>query len=170
MMATLYELAPDFVALADLLDSEQAVDPNVDSSILKAVEASKMALGEKAEACVMMIREFEAKAKARKEERDRFATSAKHAQGAADRIKAYLLYVMQSNSLDKIDAGRFNLNRQKCGGKRAVAFVDELVPDEFRVIVETEEIDRDAAREAALANPNVKWATVAEQGERVRIH
>ena len=166
-MPTLYELSHDFKYLLDLLE-----DPNkteLDASIGEAFHHSTLALSQKAENVVMMIRELEARAEARRAEAEFHAGRAGVAQNAANRLRNYLHDTMQRFESTSLDAGRFTVKRVRNGGRPPVDFDAALMPERFRQVKELVSWDFDAARKEALENPDVEWAHIGDRGEHIRI-
>lgn len=135
---------------------------------------------EKVDAYCALIKNLEARAKARNEEAKRMASLASAEENAAKRLKSRLQAHFKIHGKDGMETLRFKLAIQKNGGKIPVIVSPEAeanpeeLPEQFRKVVFS--VNRDALLEA-LQLPEgdetrmsaEQFAQLGERGEHLRI-
>lgn len=148
----------------------------------------------KVDSIAFCVKEFEARAEARKAEAERMKASADRDAETAKRIKEMVLQVMQEFGEKKLPGRLFTITRQGNGGVQALTIAQpDLVPDAFkRVLVSMPlifwaeltaqrpgltsaatinrlEPNTEAIRESLLNDQGVMGCKLEERGEHIRI-
>ncbi len=125
----------------------------------------------KLEGIARLIRDWTAKAAARKAEAKSLADAAKADENRADRLKAWTKFCLESQGMTKAEAGPYTFAIQKNGGVAPISFVTEDVeqwPVDY--LVTRVEIDRAKVREFLTAgNHLTDLAVMGERGTSLRI-
>lgn len=125
----------------------------------------------KLEGIARLIREWTAKASARKAEAKSLTDAAKADENRADRLKAWTKFCLESHGMTKAEAGPYTFAIQKNGGVAPISFVTEDVeqwPVDY--LVTRVEIDRAKVREFLTAgNHLTDLAVMGERGTSLRI-
>lgn len=125
----------------------------------------------KLEGIARLIREWTAKAAARKAEAASLSAAAKADENRADRLKAWTKFCLESQGMTKAEAGPYTFAIQKNGGVAPISFVTEDVeqwPVDY--LVTRVEIDRAKVREFLTAgNHLTDLAVMGERGTSLRI-
>lgn len=180
-MRTLFDISDDLLVLGDLL--EEAGGDITDEQAELAVNDFFAELGTerdlKLDSYCALYRQFEAKAKARKEEAARLTALAATDENNADKLKKRLLEFLRVQNLPKIETARFKISRQTNGGKVPVIFNETFIanpvelPEEIRRV--TFSPDADALR-GLLESGDTEtrecysaYGQLGERGEHLRI-
>ena len=162
-MSKLYELTEEFSNLEAWFD-----DDDVDKeTLLDTLEGVEGEYNDKIEGYCKVIKNFEAEAKALKEEADRLAKRSRTLNNKVDYMKFTMLESMRATG--KKEAG--NLLKAKIaknGGKLPLVFTEGVeVPVTFKKI--EYKVDNEAIRKALDEGEELDFAKYGERGESLRI-
>lgn len=175
MKRTLFNIGEDYAALGELLDeiggeitSEQAEE---------AIDEFFAELGDelniKLDGYAALIREREARAKARDEEAKRIAALAQTDKNTASRLKGRLKSFLEMQGKQKIETARAVIAIQNNGGKAPVILDEyfqahpEELPEGLRKVVFTPDLD--AIRAQLESGEDLGFAEIGERGTHLRI-
>lgn len=172
---TLFAISDDLFALAELLDE---TDGEIDGDLAEqAIDQFLSELGaerdRKVDNYCALIKELEARSKARMEEADRLKALAASDAGAAERLKTRLHNFFQIQGIQKLATLRFNIARQNNGGSLPVVIDPQLqehpeeIPEGYRRVAFSPDIG--AIRCALAGGEALDWASFGERGEHLRI-
>lgn len=163
-MSNLYELTNNYETVLNMIYDED-VDEQM---ILDTLESIEGEIEDKADNYAKIIKELEAKQKARKEEAKRLTESAKTFENRANTLKQNLFNAMKTTGKTKFATDLFSFNIQKNGGKLPL-IIDDIskVPEKYFKHTE-KELDNTKIREA-LDKKEIDFAYYGEQGESLRI-
>lgn len=172
---TLFQISDDLHALANLLDESEGVIDNdlADAAIDQFLAELGAEIDRKVDNYCALIKELEAKAKARDEESRRLKALADSDANTAGRLKARLLNFFQIQGIQKVDTVRFEVARQNNGGSLPVIIDPKLeehpeeIPEGYRRVVFSP--DHNAIRCALTGGHQFDWASFGERGEHLRI-
>lgn len=171
-MATLYEISGDLTALAALLEESGGDVSEIDAEA--AIDTWLNELGAardvKLDGYAALIREYEARAEARKLEAHRLTESAKSEANKAARLKERLKQFFALHGLKTLETRRFRLTLANNGGKLPVRVLAEnqgAIPDEFCRF--KREVDLESIRAALEAGESLEFAEFGERGQSLRI-
>lgn len=167
---TLFDLAADMRALDDLL--LECGGDITNEATAAAVDAwfaeNQDRLGEKVDAYVALIREFEARKVALVAERDRLISRIRTAENAADGLKRRLQMAMESIGTTKIETDTNTVAIQNNGGKAPLKIIDEAaIPEAYGDMVWR--ISNERIREALEKGETVPGAMLEPRGKSLRI-
>lgn len=161
-MKNLYELTSDWNNVANMLYNED-IDEQMILDTLESIEGD---IEDKADGYAKIIKELEARQKARKEEAKRLADSAKTFENKIKFLKQNLYNSMKETGKTKFTTDLFTFNIAKNGGKQALT-IDGEVPKEYtKTIIEN---DTDKIRQALENGENLPFAHLEPKGESLRI-
>ena len=161
-MKNLYELTNDWNTVANMLYDED-VDEKMVLDTLESIEGD---IEDKANGYAKIIKELEAKAKARKEEAKRLSDSSKTFENKVKFLKQNLFNSMKETGKTKFTTDLFSFNIAKNGGKQALT-IDGEVPEEYtKTVIEN---DTDKIRQALENGENLPFAHLEARGESLRI-
>ena len=161
-MSNLYELASNYGTVLNMLYDEE-IDEQMIFDTLESIEGE---IEDKADNYAKIIKELEAKQKARKEEAKRLTDSAKVFENRAKALKNNLFNAMKETGKTKFATNLFSFNIAKNGGKQALT-IDGEVPEEYtKTIIEN---DTDKIRKALENGENLPFAHLEPRGESLRI-
>lgn len=161
-MKNLYELTSDWNKVANMLYDED-VDEKMVLDTLESIEGD---IEDKANGYAKIIKELEAKAKARKEEAKRLSDSSKTFENKVKFLKQILFNSMKETGKTKFTTNLFSFNIAKNGGKQALT-IDGEVPEEYtKTVIEN---DTDKIRQALENGKNLPFAHLEPRGESLRI-
>lgn len=128
-------------------------------------------LESKLEGIARLIREWEAKAKTRKEEAKRLMDAAKADENRVERLKAWTKFCLESQGMTKAEAGPYTFAIQKNGGVAPIAYiVDDPAQWPERFQKHEISVNRDAVREYLSAGNVLEGlAVMNERGTSLRI-
>lgn len=132
-MSTLYEISEDLQAIEELL-VEQGGDvgtPADEDVVMSWLEDSQGRLDQKLENYGKLIREFEARAKARLEESKRLKARATVDANAAQNLKERLMWFLESRGTKKAETASFKFTVRKNGGRAPLIYDANDVPPEY---------------------------------------
>lgn len=166
-MSKLYELTQDYAMLEEMFDDEE-VD---EETLLDTLEGIEGEYNDKMEAYCKIIKNYEALAKAKKEEADRLS---KQAKSINKRIKWMKNTMMNSlRAAGKTEAGGTILKCKitKNGGQLPLILAEDIdvdsLPDEYKR-VETS-VNNESVRKALSEGVKLDFAELGERGESLRI-
>lgn len=161
-MKNLYELTNDWNIVANMLYDED-IDEQMILDTLESIEGD---IEDKADGYAKIIKELEAKAKARKEEAKRLSDSSKTFKNKVKFLKQNLFNSMKETGKTKFTTNLFSFNIAKNGGKQALT-IDGDVPEEYtKTIIEN---DTDKIRQALENGEKLPFAHLEPRGESLRI-
>ncbi len=161
-MKNLYELTNDWNTVANMLYDED-VDEKMVLDTLESIEGD---IEDKANGYAKIIKELEAKAKARKEEAKRLSDSSKTFENKVKFLKQNLFNSMKETGKTKFTTDLFSFNIAKNGGKQALT-IDGEVPEEYtKTVIEN---DTEKIRQALENGENLPFAHLEPRGESLRI-
>ncbi|MEB8649335.1 siphovirus Gp157 family protein [Bacillus cereus] len=157
----LYELTSNWNQLQMMM--EDGVDPSELADTLQAIEE---AIDDKVHNIALVIRNFEAKAKAIKTEEKRLADRRKSLENNCKGLRNYTEQQMIAAGKRKIEGTLATVSLQKNQASLKIAD-DAVVPPEF-MIPQEPKVDATGLKEAL--KQGMKWDGITlEQGESVRI-
>lgn len=121
MSFKLYELTDYLQQVQDLLEQGEDVQDTL--------EAIEMAFEEKVEGIVKVIRNFEARAEAKKNEAKRLREQAEVDLNHAQRLKEYLRYELQKVGKQKVQTDLFTVSIRK--GRESIEVDENLLPADY---------------------------------------
>lgn len=161
-MSNLYELTSNYETVLNMLYDEE-IDEQMIFDTLESIEGE---IEDKADNYAKIIKELEAKQKARKEEAKRLTDSAKVFENRAKALKNNLFNAMKETGKTKFATNLFSFNIVKNGGKQALT-IDGDVPEEYtKTIIEN---DTDKIRQALEEGKELTFARLEPRGESLRI-
>ena len=161
-MKNLYELTNDWNTVANMLYDED-VDEKMVLDTLESIEGD---IEDKANGYAKIIKELEAKAKARKEEAKRLSDSSKTFENKVKFLKQNLFNSMKETGKTKFTTDLFSFNIAKNGGKQALT-IDGEVPEEYtKTVIEN---DTEKIRQALENGESLPFAHLEPRGESLRI-
>jgi len=164
-MPALYEISQDYLRALDVL-TDPANDIPLDA-ITDTLEGIEGQLQEKATNVAKFMQNLDATAKAIKEAEQKMAQRRRTIENRAQGLKDYLKHNMEASGITRIESPWFVLSVQKNPG--AVEITDERqLPDDFKIEVVTQKIDKAAIKAALKAGQDVPGATLV-QGTRLAI-
>ena len=170
MGRSLLLLADDARALDDLLDQAAANDGNLDSAEQAAIEEwvgeLDVAAASKADSIGWLLREWEARAEARRSQAKKLVEASQADENRAKRLKAYVLECMSRMGRTELQGASCALKVQRNGGKAPLVLSGPVPPAFERTIVEP---DRDLIRAALEMGKAVPGATLGERGVSLRV-
>jgi hypothetical protein len=144
----------------DVTEIEAAIQPWFDN---------QTNLAAKVDGVQWVVNDISARAEARRALAKQLTEQARLEENAIERLKAYVLRVMQENDIKEIAGTTCKIRRQKNGGKAPVVVTvapHELAPCHQRIKVEP---DLDAIRESLESGAMVEGCSIGERGERISI-
>lgn len=173
MGRSLLLLADDARALDDLLDQAAAAnDGNLDVAEQEAIERwvgeLDTAAAAKADAIGWLLREWEARAEARRAQAAKLVDAAKADENRAARLKEYVLECMRRMGRTDLVGVNVTLKVQRNGGKAPVQIMPGAeVPHEWCRVEYRPEMER--IREALEAGRDLPFAALRERGVSLRV-
>lgn len=161
-MSNLYKLTNEYEELLNKLYDEEFDE----QCILDTLESKEGEIEEKADNYAKIIKELEAKQKARKEEAKRLTESAKVFENRVNGIKKLLFNSMKTTGKTKFTTSLFTFSICKNGGKQALT-IDGYVPEEYtKTVVEN---DTEKIRNELEEGKELSFAHLEPRGEGLRI-
>lgn len=160
----LYEFAPAFAELLDLVEDDGEVTPEW----LSKIGQLELEFADKVDNMCRLIRSILAEAEARRYEADRLYALACRGDRQAETIKSYLMFEMGRLNCHKLRTEIFNV-RVQSNSKPSVSFdgdVDEI-PAEYVKI--TKELNKSAIVEAARDGKELPPGVSLSVGSHLRI-
>lgn len=152
-MATLFEMAPEFKFLYDLLEKEE-IDIKTFEDSLESLEIDK-----KIEGCVYIQKQLESDVEAFKRERDRLDERMRTIKNNAQRVKDNLLDFINYTGLKRLDVGTFRLRVGK--SIKTVVTDEEKIPSEF-LVPQKPKVNVEAIRKRLKSGEKVQGASLVE--------
>ena len=170
---TLFEIGAEIRALHDLLSETDGDITESEQAIDAWLRENEVNLKQKLDSCGGLIMEFDARAKARKEEAARLSALSQADENNVERLGKRLKLFLEGIGETKVETLRFKFAVQKNGGKAAltVPFDWETeparAPEAFqrRVI----QLDREQIRIALEAGDVIEGCCIEERGTHLRI-
>lgn len=152
-LATLFEMAPEFKFLYDLLEKEE-IDIKTFEDSLESLEIDK-----KIEGCVYIQKQLESDIEAFKRERDRLDERMRTIKNNAQRVKDNLLNFINYTGLKRLDVGTFRLRVGK--SIKTVVTDEEKIPSEF-LVPQKPKVNVEAIRKRLKSGEKVQGASLVE--------
>ena len=155
-MTSLYQLTGRFLELKNQLEfaDEQTAADTIDG------DGVMDGIAEKAQGYVMIVRQFEASASAKRDEADRLIEGARADEAKADALKSALMRAMQAINADKIKTNLFTLSVTK--NPPAVEITEQsLIPSDF--YVNKPQLDKQKIKDALKSGLPVAGATLVQR-------
>lgn len=161
-MSNIYQLANNYETVLNMLYNEE-IDEQMIFDTLESIDGE---IEDKADNYAKIIKELEAKQKARKEEAKRLTDSASVFENRVKALKNSLFNAMKEIGKTKFATNLFSFNIAKNGGKQALT-IDGDVPEEYtKTIIEN---DTDKIRQTLENGENLPFAHLEPRGESLRI-
>lgn len=167
-MSTLYGLAEDMAALADLmLDEAEAAQP--DATLEQWAREYDFKLASKVDSYGDLYATMKAEALVCEEEAKRLQARAKARRAVMERLAYMAGVAMEQMGVSKLEGVRHTIARQKNGGI-APLIVDDENPDRWPedLVVTTRALDRGKVRAMLDAGLTLELARVGERGSSIR--
>lgn len=173
MKPTLYQISTDIRALEELLieSGGDISEPQTEAAIEAFFAELGQARDEKVDNIAALVREWEARAKARREEAARMAQLARVDENAALRLKTRLAEFFEAHDLKRLDTPRFRVSLANNGGKAPLVFDADFDAARIESAFQAIEIqaDKDAIRGALEGGMTIQGVTLGERGRSLRI-
>ena len=150
---SLYEMTKDLI---ELIETEE-INEEAKEEIMEAI---KLQIENKAENIIAVIRNYESRIEAVKNEEKRLAEYRKSEEKKLERLKEYTITCMEMLDHKKLDTnlGRISLRKKPA----SLNIVDEdLIPNEYKEIVQTIKIDK-AQIKKDLKDKKIKGVELVE--------
>lgn len=172
-MKPLYALSIEALQLQELLetyaDQHDGVVDGLPASIAEAIDQSAADIGTKVDRVVSLVKEYEARADARKKAARDLTMAARSDEDRADALKAYLGRCMEGAKAKQWSGLLHEARVVANGGKRTVVVKVEPKDLPMRFQVVKLEADTWAIREALEAGEAITGCELAARGTHVRI-
>lgn len=134
----LYEIANSYQQVLQMAEAGE-LDEKTANDTLESIVGE---FSEKAKNCMMIVRQLESDSAGIKAEIDRLKALQNQSEKAAEALKNYIKFGMESVGADKLDLGIFKLTLK--APTKAVEVTDtSKIPDEYwRVVPETKAVDK----------------------------
>lgn len=161
-MANLYELTKNYETVLNMLYDEE-IDEQMVLDTLESIEGD---IEDKADGYAKIIKELEARARAREEEAKRLTNSKKILENRINYLKQNLFNTMKQTGKTKFATNLFNFSIVGNGGKQTLT-IDGEVPEEYtKTKIEN---DTEKIRTALEAGQELPFAHLEPRGESLRI-
>ena len=168
---TLFDISNDLLAFYERIEAlgGDITAPEVEQAIDTWFEQLSHERNEKLDNYAALIRELDARAKARRDEAKRLNERAKRDEEHAAYFKQRLMNFFQDHHLKTVETRRYRLTLQRSGGKMPVILTAEpdALPEEFQRWKVSANLD--AIREALEHGADLDFATLGERRSYVRI-
>lgn len=136
----LYELGEAYRLLCKRIEETEDSDTAEDVVLQAALDSIEDAVENKAQAIIIMAKEWEAEAAALKEEEGRLAKRRKALENRAERIRGYLLVQLVAAGISKLRTKLFSITVNKPKAKVVVGEVEMLPPEFLRIKKEPDKV------------------------------
>ena len=134
----LYEIANNYQQVLQLAEAGE-LDEQTTKDTLESISGE---FTDKARNCMMIVRQLESDSAGIKAEIDRLKLLQAQTDKAAESLKDYIKYGMESTGCDKVDLGIFKLTL-KAASKAVEVFDESALPQDYFVVVpETKKPDK----------------------------
>jgi hypothetical protein len=176
MKQTIFDIAENTLNIESTitaLEAGEMTDEQATEVLYQALIHTEGELKDKVQSYAVMIRQFEAHAKARKDAADALAQSAKSKQANADRLKATLKYALETLDMTKVETELFTVAIQKNGGVQPLIIDEDATTDNVDAEFVTHRIvadfNKDFIRKMLEQGEDLKFARLGERGTSLRI-
>lgn len=170
MPRSLMLLSEDARALDDLIEAHAAANDgdltDIDETITAWLGELTAATAEKVDSIAWLIREWEARADARRKQAQQLQEAAAGDANRAARLKSYVMEAMRVAGRQKLEGSTATLAVQRNGGKDPVMLTGEVPRDYCRVVYEP---DKEQIRTALERGKDLPFATLAPRGYSLRV-
>lgn len=161
-MSNLYQLTNNYETVLNMLYDEE-IDEQMVLDTLESIEGD---IEDKADGYAKIIKELEARARAREEEAKRLTNSKKILENRINYLKQNLFNTMKQTGKTKFATNLFNFSIVGNGGKQTLT-IDGEVPEEYtKTKIEN---DTEKIRTALEAGQELPFAHLEPRGESLRI-
>lgn len=165
-MKKLYEISADFERVLDMCYDETASNEEI-QTVLEQLEGE---LAEKVGNGIAVIQTLKATADATNAEIQRLTQYKRSLESRVNFLKVYYLDHLTRIGKTKVMTARGAMTISKAGGLKSLKIEDEeLIPMEFKRVVSSTIIDKDALRTALERGKEVSGARLEERGNYLRI-
>ena len=170
-MSSIFEIADEYRALDTMLEEVggDVTDPAVSEYIDNLFTDLDDQLETKVEGYCRLIKEAEARSKARKEEADRMMNRSRTDANMAKGLKQRLQLAFDVMGIKKVETDRFRVSVATNGGQQPLVIFDSMVPSEFMKTTTSTVPDKDSIRSMLESGKVVEFAELAERGRRLNI-
>ena len=170
-MSSIFEIADEYRALDTMLEEVggDVSDPAVSEYIDNLFTDLDDQLETKVEGYCRLIKEAEARSKARKEESDRLMNRSRTDANMAKGLKQRLQLAFDVMGIKKVETDRFRVSVATNGGKQPLVIFDSMVPPEYMKTTTNTVPDKDSIRSMLEGGKVVEFAELAERGRRLNI-
>ena len=166
-MSKLYELTEDYSMLEEMFDDEE-VD---EQTLLDTLEGIEGEYNDVMEYKCKMIKNYEALAKAKKEEADRLSNQARTINNRIKWLKDKMLISLVATGKEEAGGDVLKCKIAKAGGKNPIILAEDIdvdsLPDEYKRI-ETS-VNKENVRKALEDGIKLDFAELGERGKYLRI-
>ena len=154
----LYEIANSYQQVLQLAESGELDEQTVKDTL----ESISGEFADKARNCMMIVRQLESDSAGIKAEIERLKSLQSQTDNAAESLKDYIKYGMETTGCEKLDLGIFKLTLK--AATKAVEIFDEsaLPQDYFVVVPETKRPDKTLISKAIKDGTNVSGAKLID--------
>ena len=151
-MATLYDIVREIEDFEFQIDEETGEILNIDE-----LDALQLEKDTKVENICLLIKNLRSDAEAYKAEKNSFELKRKHAENKADRLTAYVQYILAGN---KFKSSKVNVSYRK---SEQIECVDMLMVDPDYLRFKEPELDKKKIKDAIKAGVEVKGCQLVER-------
>lgn len=172
-MPTLIEISEDLMALdrlfEDSADETGEVPPEAAAELDAWLAELMHDRDRKLDNYGALIREYELRAAARKEEMERLAMRVKVDENRVKFLKQRLREFLDAHNTPKIETRRYKFSCRNNGGLQPMELPEnpEVLPEEYQKVVVS--ADTEKIREALKANTDVPFCRLLPRGRHLRI-
>jgi restriction endonuclease S subunit len=166
-MRSLFEISKDYLAALDAAtDPDSDINPEMFKDTLDGIQEEGSV---KSINIAKIIVQIDAEADAIQAAENNMRRRRQALEKKAVWLRDYLLENMQKADLKEAKSPEIAVKLVKNGGKLPLKYEPEFVPDTFKRIRMTEEVDTDAIRKILEAGEVLSWASLGERGYHLKI-
>lgn len=171
MNRTIFDITGDELALQELLTESggDISDPAVADAVDAWFEELDKDLENKVQKYCYLIKEFEARAKTRREEAERLASRANVDDNSARSLKERLMFALNLIERPKVTTESFNIAVTRNGGATPIVIDEGAVPPEYQTVKTSSMPNRDLIRQRLEDGEQLPFAQLGDRGTHLRI-